>query len=363
MRKKIIALISIVGILMTGCGVPDRVKEEIKNVERGFLSEKTEVKATEKNAERARQNYISDTESFVVSEKRKEQIKKLYQLIYSEEISELYTDLTADAYRIYDSEIFSEDFSQKEFKKMIQVYINGEKEWTDYAFEGFQFSISIQEEESWQKLAKLLEQNGYTGLVGVQAPKNDQRDIVSQGVVFELRGPTVYMESDYMFESEIEMEASGIQLTINVSKYSLCYPEKFSFLETIIEDGFFMNGLDMGGYLERVSLTGSCNEPKNQLQKSIDIYMKEGKPIQIEITAAGEVTNTAETLFSEREKTTVANLLAQVTGDKAAADAFVEIGVRPDKKGSVGKWNWYRIDHLSMGVHKNFEIRLVEEKA
>jgi len=361
MKKRIIALVSVVGILMTGCGVPDRVKEEAKNIERGFISEKQEVKVAQKSVEQAQQSYICDTQTLLVSEKRNEQIKKLYQLLYSEEISGLYTELTTDAYNTVDDGIYTEGLSKKAFKKMIQVYIDGKKQWTDYASDGFQVSLSIQDEEKWQELAKLLEQNGYTGLLGVQAPENGRRAIVSNGVVFELIGPLVYTESDYMFDSEIGIETGRIYLNITISKFNICYPEKFSFLETAVEDGFYLNGLDMGGYLERVTLTSSQDDPKSPLQKRIDIYLKEGKPIQVEITAAGEVTNTAGTLFSEREKTTVENLLAQVTGDKGAADAFVEICVHPDQKGSVGTWSWYRIDHASMGNYENFEIRLVEK--
>lgn len=363
MRKKIIALLVAVGILMTGCGVPDRVKEEAKNIDPGFISEKDEVKDAQKKVERAQQSYICDRETFLVSEKRKEQMKKLYELLYSAEISGLYTEMTADAYHTIDGEIYSDELPIKKFKKMMQAYIDGNKEWTDFAFEGVQFNLYIQDDIRWQAIATLLEKNGYTGLAGVKAPKDSSRTIVSQGGVFELRGPMVYTESDYLFDSEIEMETGGIQLVITVSKYNICYPEKIRFLDTTTEDGFYLNGLDMGGYLERVTLTSSCDDPKSQFQKRMDIYMKEGKPIQIEIIVAGDVINESETLFSEREKKSVANLLSQITGDSAAAEAFVEISVQPDKKGSVGSWNWYRIDHLSMGAHKNFEIRLMEEKA
>ena len=363
--KKIVVVGLMMTILLTGCGVPDRVAEEAKKIQKGYISDYDEVKQINTKIRDFEKQEISFGEDSVISAKQSEKIKLLYETLERLKREGLFEDKYIEFQDWHEGK---DEFTGAEKRARLEEYIYGKRSWKEWASSFFTYDSWLKTEEDYMHLAEELEKVGFTGLKDVKLTgQQDYAKVCANGIQFDI---WLY----YRDESNAELES--IDVVARVEKKDFFYLPQFAeWMEEKVDNGFVLTGLDYEGYLQRLVYTGSYSintqeytgdrtEGITPFQKSIEIYMKNNEFLQMEIDMTGTQSKKGELVFSEEEKGTVKNFIAWASGDEEGAKEFVEKPTADgDKKGTIGNCEWYRIDKSgTMGAYKNIQFRFVTKE-
>jgi len=331
-------------LILTGCGVPNAINDEIKNIDVGFVTTENEINqiyAQCRSDMRENKQEIVKT----ISPQREKQLKDMIAFLREQNDKGVFFEYAEHVGVEDGGGMFVESEGETE-SDAVTDYFQQEISWkeTDNLADGFTFFVSVKVKTDLQPLVEGLKKIGYESLEKINSLAGVANEvIVSDGVSFT-----------YMNGSE------NYVLKIEVKKADMFAPVQFStIVSDCVENGYSAIEMTTGGYLDRIVLVGDSSVDKKQESRgqAIYIYLKEGKFLQMEIII--ENRNKKEALFSENQKRTVENILTWVTGDAEASHAFVA-GATTDiqKKGKVGNCNFYRINHREM---KKFTLRFVEQ--
>ena len=335
MRKKIIMAGICMAVLLTGCGMPDAVADELERVSPSagaavygewqrdaFAGAVTEA---EENAEGT---------TVAVSQKTAERMEKLGAFLEKAMaeglISAKYDDME-------DEEIDEEDGEDDEDD---ETGVEDLKNWRTFAeekssiFMGTSPCVTASFDVAEGKIKEFLERMAQTGFDGLTAPTEETggySEQVSQGMNFSI-----------MYDNEDS--DPGYQITVEVPVYSLVYPEKYKdLLDAHMKNAFYLSAVLCGGDLELVSFTGSRNSPVNLCTKWAEVIFKDGKPIQMNIVVEEGELDKGKELFTEAEKEDLTGLITWMTGDQEKSADFIENFEKSrEKSGTIGNRKWYR---------------------
>lgn len=337
MKKKLIAIGVLTVFLLTGCGAPDVIQEEGNGIDTGFLSSEDEVDAVKDAMEKdEEEDYEKKSAANIISAQEQKQLRELYSLIQQEKALISDGDEDDDEYD-EDGEYgypVLKDWAnfRKDEKSPEEIFSD---DCTQYLY--------VQTKKDLDVFLKDLEKIGYYGLRGHEIDQYE-RTYISRGILFGF-----YQE-----------ERGSIEIRISVSKNRIYYPEQFQdLLESQLDDGFYVSDIRSGGYLERLTLVSSQNEPGNPYNKRVNLYLKDQKPIQMEVEVLSNQRNASGPVFSEREQKTMKNLLTWMTGDESAAEAFaLKLEANGESKGTIGSRKWYRLNKGWHGTQKEVVFRI-----
>lgn len=361
MKRKIWVLGACIIFLLTGCGTPDAVADELKHIPAGFKGSEADV------AEVVDAIGLSQytKEPCVVSEKMRERANALYECLVKMAHGEV---IEVSGY----GEDWDEEDAELGEQKVEgpEEYLSEIKIWENEGFDEVGMGFLDGNTASWitsfrvrtekmPELLKGLEEIGFTGLS--QQSMEWGYEEVSQGIKFCFSPEDGWAGDD----SDIEHSDADVSKTeylknrtdyynviVDLSVSSVYYPVKYAdLIENHIGSAFFVQNIICGGYLEYISLRGGHCEGDSPYAKEIEIYFKDGSPLQmnLKMIRLGDGGSTPAVLFTEQEKESLVSLLAWMGGDGKASEEFVAgLGEKGDREGSIGSRKWYRIrDALS----------------
>lgn len=316
MRKKMIAVCLLTGILLTGCGAPDVVLEEAKSVSSDFISSEEELnQAIDQIASGGK-----ESEPVTISVIKREQLKRLQELITKDEFIK--------------KKYYLEDEGDSDETEMDEDILS---EWVQFEV-GTKNTAAIFDEDmcltfddiklkdgELDKFMEKMEALGYKNMKGMTP--DDSRYLVRQGIEF------------YIFKPQHE-NSCYVGVTIPAARY--CYPKKYEkLIEQNIGDGFCLSDVATGGYMDCLEMTSSWNEPGNPYNKKVFLYLKEDKALQLEVKIVENVDKAEGPVFSSYEQQTIINLLTMMSGNQTAAASFVaNFRLDGDTEGEIGDKTW-----------------------
>ena len=322
MRKKLMVLFLATAISLAGCGVPNPAEDARKELDVGFISSEKDVGLAEQTAEKKRAISSENVsiKSFVTEDRK----NKILQLIASLE------------------EMAKEDIIAEYDEK--ELYYE-EKPGNEHSFSDYKQTDFVIHTKTW--LEEFKKRVAAIGFEGVQEIDNKMRDsftVLSHGVRF------VFYKDEVVYN-----------VNITIRNTDLYAPVQFAgILKECFRDGFSVREVITGGYIERFVLESCGVQKGNSYEKTVYVYLKDNKFLQMEIYARGTGEESA-LVFSEREKETMVNLLTWISKDAAASEKFVsEITAEGEDKGAIGSCDWYRIKEKNWGNEQEVALRIVE---
>ena len=328
--KRIIVLGLMISILLTGCGVPDRVKEEMDKVKVEARFDKKFYNELKTNAASAATKNNKVANSYRFSEEKKQQILQLYALITEKEEKKLLKEYYE--YNELDSEGGYVELEKP--GKELEKYLNQE---TYEINSMYTISFRMKKEKEFINLLQELTKLGYTELENC-IPKDESTsdyDVISQGIKFNIY--KVFNEDIFFMDISIKgTEVPSI-------------PQFDTEMQKSLGEVFWNNSINVGGDIDCYVYTGSMNEKNNSYQKSIYIYVKDEKIIQMEIAVEGE-RKASQPYFSTQEQEALKKILAAMSQDEKAAETFLaSVSADSPDKGEFGTCKWYRINQIYGG--------------
>lgn len=339
--KKVIAVGLMLVTLLTGCGVPDPVREEVKNIDVGFISSKKDVGYV---FHQYRTAYGKNDVEMVkmISDEQEQRMKDLVEYLRQKNEKKEFLGYSEEIRKVGEE---NNDTSETKGKsEEITEYMEQEIVWkeTDRLGDCLVFTIQTYKRSQMKALIEDFKVLGYGGFDDVILSEEVvSNKVSSECVEFE------FFDSHY--------------LEIYIRKSELFTPKTFaSFINDYVETGFSVKEVTTGGYLERLVLESNylADEEGNRSRKLFYIYFKNQKFFHLEIFV--EQDSEGEMFFSEEEKKTAENILTLVTGDGKGSAKFVSGEIMgTEKKGTIGKCNYYRINEKH---NLGFTLRFVENE-
>ena len=323
--RKVIMLGAVLSAVLVGCGVPNRVAEEAKNIDVGFISTEAEVGSFLFHHDR---DEVEKTKiESACSEEKRQQIQKMIQCLKSlEEKKVISTECV-------DSREFNEGISLNDIENYFSIDMAWKEE--DTLYDRYYIHVDIEKKEQRGVFFEEMEKLGYTGL-NLWDKKKDNETVytISRGIVFE--------------QTTCEGESS---ISIAIYKSNLFAKTTFvDLIKSCLRDGFSVREQLDEGYLQRLTLVGGYRYTElgeYWPSTEIYIYLKQQKFLQMEICIGSRPD---ETIFADNEKETVINLLSWASGDAKASAKFVsELSLQGEKHGTLGNCKWYIIQNTESG--------------
>lgn len=344
MRIQYIMAGALTVFLLTGCGSKDVVLQQAKEQKAEFVSSIYDFKQDEGTEKQP---------AVTVLEERCKQIAQLKEIVKKNRESVVgYSSDEEEDGEEYE-ELLATDWNKLEEVKDL-FCSNG----LDGGVKGENYIYALGgywgDREKMLSFIRELEAAGYSDLSSLfetmeKELKEDKKNggyyeltIVRNGVQFMMSvipSQTIQKE-EYDVDIQIPQEGQ-YGLDIQIPLALLVTPVEYAdFMQSQVMDGFYPVSFRAGGFMDCLTLVSSWDEPGNPYNKAINFYLKDGKPIQLEVKAMKNKRE-GSLLFSGREQETVAGLLAALTGDASASKAFatgMEIG--KEKSGTIGKCQW-----------------------
>lgn len=351
MKKKTIAMLLLAVMLLTGCGAPDAVMDEAENIreEYRFLSSQEEV-------EGAKEILLGKgkSEPAVVSVIKRQQLKILKETIMKDDFLKT----------LYLSEDSDEDADEDEFEAD-EVDDTGIDDWLDYEIIGKKstdmvfggdlvLSFTLQNgEKDLEELLKRMEKIGYKDMKGYTTEQYGACSFVRQGLLFQS-----YVEKDVSEEGTVKRKLVSFDILVPAARY--CYPKRYEeLIEKTIGDGFYLLKAYTGGYMDCLMLQSSWNDPGNPYNKQVFFYLKDEKPLQLEVKIWENADKADGPVFSADERQTIINLITQMTNNSSEATAFVSnFRIDGDKEGKLGDKEWRLINNGRTGKKSSYILRI-----
>lgn len=356
MRKRIVAAGLIAGILLTGCGAPDVIKDEAKKAAADcpFLSSEEEIQEALKAVGEKKDSGPKEISVF-----QRQCLKNLEEAIQKDSFLkarygenddvEIEDDSGADYIEVDESEEPSlHNWIQPDKKKQEEIF-----SWNMEV----PFTIKNGDGKDLDGILSRLEKLGFEGLRGYSPGQYGNIAFVRKGMLFR-----VVEEEEYQEDGSVKRELLEVDVRVPEARYY--YPKKYEeIIEKSIVDGFFLTNLHTGGYADCLMLQGSWNDPVNPYNKQMMFYLKDGKPLQLEIKIWENREKAEGLVFSAYEKQTVTNLLRYMTGNSSEAAAFVSnFRTDGDTEGKLGDKTWRLIGNGKTKNKSSYILRIQQEK-
>lgn len=351
MKKKILAIMLLTGMLLTGCGAPDVVMDEAENIreEYRFLSSEEEV-------EKARELLQGQekSEPRAISVIKRQQLKTLQTTIMNDKFIRklfLWEDEETDSDEETD-ESETEDATQG-LDDWVKFEVG--KKSTDNVFSGdLLLTFNLENgKKDLDELFKRLEKIGYKDMKGYNVEQYEACTFVRQGMLIQPR-----VTEEYKEDGTVERELFQLDVFMPSARY--CYPKRYEeLIEKTIGDGFYLLKAYTGGYMDCLLLQSSWNSPENPYNKQVSFYLKDDKPRQLEVKIWENADKADGLVFSASEKQTIINLITQMTGNSSEATAFVSnFRIDGEKEGTLGDKEWKLLNNGRTGKKHAYILRV-----
>lgn len=316
-------------VLLTGCGMPDAVADELAVVRSsaGFTGDGEEdsvafAEAVFNGEEKGEKVAVSRT----MGERMEKLAAFLEKALKEGVISSTGSDLEEE------DEDETEDIDVKD-----EIGLSDLKDWKSCAHEGEYTSflgqksiITVSFAVGQKKIKEFLQGMAGIGFDGLALPNEASGGFsqqVLQGMMFDLDS----------------YDGGFCNILIEIPVFQFAYPEKYKdLLENHMRNAFCVNGIFCGGDIELLSFTGSQNSAANGYIKNAEICFKDGKALQMNLTIQ-DFSRKNDALFTEEEKADLTGLLTWMTGDAEGSKSFVEgLGENSESSGTLGSRSWYR---------------------
>ena len=335
MNKKGIILVLCVGFLLTGCG-EDAVLKQAKAEKKPFVDSVYEVTWDEEK----------EPVPIVTRKESGEFLNRLQDMLIEMDV--------------YGDNIFERDEKTKE------LLVPDWRDWNSVQERAFSLSSedAYSSDEMDEEDSKFGNISGYymfddiiyTGKIEEVLNKLERLGVANLVAPFQTFAAE-YEEKRKQETEYLSLVRQGVEiiiiagadeygLQIQIPKALIRVPGKYEeFFRTRVKDGFYVGAINAGGYMDRLNFISSWNECDNPYNKCIDFYYKDGKPLELEIKMEKNPNSRVDTastpLFTQNEKETMTNLVAEICGDETSAAAFVsDFVVGKEKEGTVGKCRW-----------------------
>lgn len=350
MKKKIWILGVCLMFLLTGCGMPDAVADELKEVSReaGFAdgeeSARRFVKAYEAGEEcmeKVKQSEIMagrlDALAAFLEKKVADGTASIGD--HDEEQEELDKE-------VWDEEGLDEEneegLAYKTIRSDTMQELEDLKNWRDHVddskvFSGMPATLTVNFYVEQDKIAGFLRGLEEIGFQGISLPAEEYHlygSVISQGVSFNIVNVPGYYH-----------------LSLEVLSDKFAYPEKYAdLLENHMRDAFITEGIMCGGDLDYIVFGSGMDEVNCNYAKNVELYFKEGRVLQMNLKIWAHTSERGGELFTEQEKKDLSGLFAWVTGDEKGAESFIEgLKDNDEKEGTLGSCKWYRSQNKAEG--------------
>lgn len=329
MKKiEIVAISLLFSMMLTGCGKQNTIKSMAVDLQKGGLDTSADLENGQKNGSIV----IGPNNTTVRSEKQREWIQKLLQCKQDFVKKNI----------IQEEEGMDEHSNFKNLIKLKRELENSTLDNSTGAFQEEMFGINTTEsyraadvsrqEDCIKQFLQALEEAGFSGVGSLALPKEGEEknyvDMVSRGIHF------------YLLKEE---ESKQLRLTAEVAFYSLYYPKDYvEYIDSSLENGFYVCGYNTGGYLESISFGDSREDANVSYHMSPTVVLKDKKPIRLDVDLfQGYLEYANQPVFSEYKIETLANLIASLSGDKEGAKTFLEnFKIDGPKSGKLGEKVW-----------------------
>ncbi len=341
MRIQYIVAGALTVFLLTGCGSKDVVLQQAREQKAEFVSSIYDFKQDEGTEKQP---------AVTVSEERCKQIAQLKEIVKKNKESGVGN--SSDDEEEYD-ELLATDWNKLEEVKDLfsSSGLDGGVKGENYIYSPGEYRG---DREKMLSFIRELEAAGYSDLSSLfetmeKELKEDKRNggynaltVVRNGVKFmmSVMASQTIQKEEYDVDIQIpQKEEYGLDIQIPLAL--LVTPTEYvDFMQGQVMDGFYPVSFRAGGFMDCLTLVSSWDEPENPYNKAVNFYLKDGKPIQLEVKAMKNKRE-GSLLFSRREQETVAGLLAALTGDANASKAFATgMKVGKEKSGTIGKCQW-----------------------
>lgn len=339
--KNIIAVGAFLAVLLTGCGIEDKAAQTAQEISVPFISSRQEVK--DALAQIPDKNGGSVT--WVFNEKTYERLKNLVAFVDSEKEKGTVSMDDAD-----------DSGDNIDYGEWLQKVRRADDDFFDQEeVQDLSWSLILNEKEQLLPFFKGLEETGFTGiydLVSERINLEDKREhedfvpevyFVSHGVSFDV----TYTNEDF-------------EIWISTSTSTIRYPETMKdLIENKLQSCFSVKSICTGGYLQAIVVSSEASVSQSPYEKECVIYLKDGKPIQVEMNIdhaywlAG-IYKTYEAykqlmgdskfqnFFTEQEADALAGILEMFGIDRTEAlEQIKKMGKDSDREGNIGSANWY----------------------
>lgn len=335
--KKVWILVMCLVFLLTGCGMPDAVADELKEVSR-----QTEFADGEESARRFVKAYEAGEKCMVKVKQSETMAGRLDALAAFLEKRMADGTVCAGDYNADTEELDTEEWDGEEYGidqgnniSYLMTDLENLKNWRDDVSDSKVFSgtSSVLEARFYIEQGKMpgflqgLEEIGFQGISLPPEEYQFNAYMVSQGVGFSI----AYVPGYY-------------HVSLSVSSDEFAYPEKYAdLLENHMKNAFSTEKIMCGGDLDYIAFQSSVDQPGYNYSKSAELYFKEGKVLQMNLEIWPYSSGRGGEFFTEQEKRDLCGLFAWVTGDEKGAESFIE-GLEEcnDKEGTLGSCKWYR---------------------
>lgn len=344
-RKKIIAAFVLCSVLFTGCGMSDNAADMASEISVPTLNTAKEIDAALAQ--------MSDTveENWVINKENQQQFKDLYNLLKAEEKK---GTLRLDMEDKYVLELMEADNpDDKAFQD------------TESALE-----LEIDNESNLKSLFQELDKAGYTGAYdmvcnAIEKNKSENEDDTWWGEIrFTLKNVTFCTS---FFDTPYAM------VWVSMNENSIRYPESMKdLLENKLQNGFSINGISTGGYLQAISFYTEMCWGGSPFNKSAVLYLKDGKAVQmdmyiqlahdvIELEQKDKFKGSSDVFFTEQEAETFAGLMELFGANSSDALEFAKkVGEKSESRGLVNDVSWQLKENAMprFGSERNWLLRI-----
>ncbi len=354
MKKSVIVLGFMMILALTGCS-EDAVVQQAKKEKIDFQSSIYEIKIDQKEA----------YPEVNVSEKQVAAVKKVVDIMnsYNQKwnMDEKYREMVDDE---DESMPYYED---KEVGGLSEDEIWGNPQRVEQIFKENAISLNqvgsytvldrseyTYTREQMMEILGALEQEGFTSL---KAPFEDlvkeheknedqgQQDISRLNQISPVRCGIEFCLScdEYLVRSDTD---AVYTILVQIPLAMVLPPANYHpWLDQNITDGWYIGCVNVGGYMDRINLISSFDDPENPYNKMTDIYIKDGEPVEVECQIKKnffwEKDSADDLIFSENERETMSRLIGWICEDEREAEKFVSgISGLDGKSGEVGSCEW-----------------------
>lgn len=344
-KQKILVMVLLAGMLLTGCGAPDVVMDEAENVgeEFCFLSSEEDVEKAQKFLQGQEKS-----EPRAISVIKRQQLKTLQATIMNDKFIRkmfLWEDEETDRSETEEATQGLDDWVKFEVGKKS----------TDNVFSGdLLLTFNLENgKKDLDELFKRLEKIGYKDMKGYNVEQYGACTFVRQGMLIQPR-----VTEEYKEDGTVERELFQLDVFMPAARY--CYPKRYEeLIEKTIGDGFYLLKAYTGGYMDCLQLQSSWNSPENPYNKQVSFYLKDDKPLQLEVKIWENADKADGLVFSASEKQTIINLITQMTGNSSEATAFVSnFRIDGEKEGTLGDKEWKLLNNGRTGKKHAYILRV-----
>lgn len=329
--KKIVMAGLLCCVMLTGCGMPDKVSDMLQDIDVEMLNTEEEIDA-------AIEQVSDGEEAWVLSQRRQQQILELKEFLVEQK----------------KKGVLKIEYDDESDKSLLEKWAVA-KQPDDESFFRYDsdsnsyWNLSFRDEESLMQFFRDLEKLGYTGMTepvkkGMVKISDEDGDFIP-GASLKRKGITFRVD-------RLEGDSYALVM-IQVSRSSIRYPASLQeLLENVLTDTFSVEYIKSGGYLQAVKIYRESSLTDSPYDENILLYLKDGKLLQMEMTICesswvidmqeqGKL-KMPDTFFTQEECETLKKMLLMLGADESSAQDFLtKLSPKSDRSGSIGSAKWY----------------------